>query len=60
MPHLGLKSGFYTMKVFAKKGALNTLDVVKSFRFTVKEKEGNLNRGLFYQPRGWKVISDHQ
>lgn len=60
LPYLGLKYGSYTMKVFVKKGALNTLDVIESFRFTVKEKEGNLNRGLFYQPREWEVISDHQ
>ena len=56
LPYLGLKSGLYTMRVNLKSGSLYMLDVVESFNFTVKSQE-KINRGLFYQPRTWEVVS---
>jgi lipopolysaccharide transport system ATP-binding protein len=57
MPYLGLKPGSYMIKVFIKQGSLQIIDLVDSFRFTVKG-EGN-SRNLFYQPREWKVVMEN-
>lgn len=56
MPYLGLKPGFYSMKLFVKKDGLYTLDYVESFRFMVETKV-NMSKCTFYQPRQWKVAN---
>lgn len=54
-PYLGLKPGFYNLRVLLKQGSIYTFDVVESFRFEVKKQE-KIERGLFYQPRVWQVV----
>jgi lipopolysaccharide transport system ATP-binding protein len=56
MPYLGLKLGGYTLDVFIKENGLYTLDEVESFVFMVEGTE-SVDRGLFYQPREWKVVN---
>lgn len=54
MPYLGLKMGSYIMDIYAKENGFNNLDVVENFGFQVKSTE-SLNKGLFHQPRTWKI-----
>lgn len=55
MQCLGLIPGVYTAKIYIKQG-ICTLDIVESFRFTVRASK-NASRCLYYQPRTVKVIS---
>ncbi|HAJ62035.1 MAG TPA: ABC transporter ATP-binding protein [Cyanobacteria bacterium UBA8543] len=55
MPYVGLIPGVYTAKIYVKE-SVSSLDVVESFRFTVKASKLT-SQCLFYQPRSWKVIS---
>ncbi|MBD2101136.1 ABC transporter ATP-binding protein [Leptolyngbya sp. FACHB-261] len=57
MPYLGLKLGAYTLDIFLKENGLYALDEVEAFVFTV-EGEESVGRGLFYQPREWKVVAE--
>lgn len=57
LPYLGLRLGAYIIDVYIKKDGLYHLDCVESFRITVQGKE-SISRGLFYQPRTWKVVSE--
>jgi lipopolysaccharide transport system ATP-binding protein len=56
LPYLGLRAGTYTMKAFLKDGAMYTLDAIDSLRFRV-EKQESFNRGEYYQPRTWEMVS---
>lgn len=56
LPYLGLAPGSYEIKVYMKDGAVYTFDAFESFRFTVQGSE-NANRGIYYQPRQWQVVS---
>lgn len=56
LPYLGLRLGGYVMDVFVKQDGLYHLDFFKGFKFKVKSKE-SIDRGLFYQPREWAVVS---
>jgi hypothetical protein len=44
------------MSIKIKEGDLATLDLVESFRFTVKA-DINLGRSMFNQQRLWKIIN---
>lgn len=55
MPYLGLRPGYYTMRVVIRKDSLYTFDYVQDFKFTVKAKT-SMHECLFYQPRKWKMI----
>jgi len=54
MPYFGLKPGVYDMQISIAEGSLHILDVVQSFRFTVKASK-SIGRCKFYQPRTWAV-----
>lgn len=56
LPYVGLLPGTYTLNTYLKDGALFMLDAYESYRFTVDGKE-RLNRGQYYQPRDWKIVS---
>lgn len=56
MPYLGLRVGVYTIDIFIKRSGFYHLDSYESFQIIVKGKE-SASRGLFYQPRTWKVVS---
>jgi lipopolysaccharide transport system ATP-binding protein len=56
MPYLGLKAGFYSIDIYAKRDRFCHLDAVEDFRFQV-EMSDSMDRGLFYQPRSWHVVS---
>lgn len=58
MPYLCLRPGLYNLKVIVRKGAIGTLDMVESFRFTVKA-ENSMGFSLFYQPRTWELRKAH-
>ena len=56
MPCLGLPTGIYTMSIKLKEGAISTLDLVESFKFTVNA-DSKMSECKFYQQRAWKMIS---
>ncbi len=57
MPYLGLMPGIYNIGVGIHENSLYQLDVATSFTFRVqiKEKQANLKRSKFYQPKQWIV-----
>jgi lipopolysaccharide transport system ATP-binding protein len=58
MPHLGLKPGGYSMNIYSKRDGYQHLDGVEGFRFQV-DMGIHLDRGIFYQPRSWKVVDQY-
>lgn len=55
-PNLGLKGGFYFIKMNLVQNKLNFLDAIEAFHFRVLETEfGLANR--FYQARSWSILS---
>lgn len=55
MPHCCLLPGLYNAKIYIKQG-VQSLDIVQSFRFTVKANQV-ISQSLFYQPHTWKVTN---
>jgi lipopolysaccharide transport system ATP-binding protein len=55
MPYCSLIPGVYSARVYIRQG-VESLDIVESFRFTVKANK-TVSRCLFYQPREWKVVN---
>lgn len=56
MESLGLKPGLYDMKIIIRRDALETLDYVESFRFTV-EADKSMTNNMYYQKRVWNLVS---
>lgn len=58
LPYLGLMPGIYTMKFGIHEGQMYQFDVVPLFRFKVEkaERQMNLDRCQFHQPRVWSVV----
>jgi lipopolysaccharide transport system ATP-binding protein len=54
LPYCGLAAGLYDAKIVVLHKAVETLDVLESFRFQVSSN-GTAEQNLFYQPRRWKV-----
>jgi len=54
LPYCGLAAGLYDAKIVVLHKAVETLDVLESFRFQVSSN-GTNEQNLFYQPRRWKV-----
>jgi lipopolysaccharide transport system ATP-binding protein len=54
LPYCGLAAGLYDAKIVVLHKAVETLDVLESFRFQVSSN-GTTEQNLFYQPRRWKV-----
>lgn len=57
LPYLGLLPGTYVLSVYLKDGSVYMLDAYESLPFTTIEGNEKLNRGLFYQPRQWQLVS---
>lgn len=55
MPYCCLLPGLYNAKIYIKQG-VQSLDIVQSFRFTVKANQV-ISQSLFYQPHTWKVTN---
>ena len=57
MPYLGLMPGIYSINVGIHQDSLYQLDVATSFIFKVEmeEKQKNLKRSKFYQPKQWML-----
>lgn len=53
MPYCGLAPGSYSAQVHFKQG-VSFLDMVESFRFTVKADKV-ISQSVFYQPRRWII-----
>jgi lipopolysaccharide transport system ATP-binding protein len=59
LPHCGLRTGVYSMKVNIAEGQyLYLLDQVESFVIRVLEGR-NTSNCLFFQPRAWEVLPQH-
>jgi lipopolysaccharide transport system ATP-binding protein len=58
LPYCGLKPSPYIMKMSISQGVHNLLDAVESFEFRVQQSI-NMTQCLFYQPRLWKISSEH-
>lgn len=56
LPYCGLPAGMYSAKIVVIRRAVETLDVLESFRFRVSS-DGIAEQNLFYQPRQWKATS---
>ncbi|HEY9699944.1 MAG TPA: ABC transporter ATP-binding protein [Trichocoleus sp.] len=56
LPHFGLLPGSYSLNTYIKDGSLYVLDAYESLQFTV-DSTAKLNRGSFYQPRQWQLLS---
>ncbi|MBF2018540.1 MAG: ABC transporter ATP-binding protein [Hydrococcus sp. C42_A2020_068] len=56
IPYLSLVPGAYIMSIKLKEGALGTLDLVESFKFTVKS-DINMGISLINQQRSWEIAS---
>ena len=56
LPYCGLSAGMYSAKIAIIHKAVNTLDVLESFRFRVSA-EGVTEQNLFYQPRRWQAMN---
>ena len=59
LPYLGLLPGSYTLNTYIKDGSLFVLDSYESLQFKV-ESTAYLNRGSFYQPRQWQLLSNQK
>jgi lipopolysaccharide transport system ATP-binding protein len=58
MQSLGLKPGYYTMKVSISQSSLNLLDAIESYEFKVEQTNG-MSECLFYQPKLWYVAGNN-
>jgi lipopolysaccharide transport system ATP-binding protein len=56
LPYCGLSAGMYSAKIVVTHKAVDTLDVLESFRFRVSA-DGIAEQNLFYQPRQWQAAS---
>lgn len=57
MPYLGLKPGYYIMKVLMGQPGHDYLDAVEAFEFKVNESI-NMSQCLFFQPRIWHKVNN--
>lgn len=55
-PQVCFKPGNYMMKLVVRQGALNTLDFVEAYDFSV-DTFFNLSGAAFYQPYSWDISS---
>jgi lipopolysaccharide transport system ATP-binding protein len=55
MPYICLLPGYYSAKIYIKSG-ISSLDIVPSFKFTVKPGQV-VSQSAFYQPRTWELLN---
>jgi lipopolysaccharide transport system ATP-binding protein len=53
-PHVGLKPGLYTARIYLSSPGMYLYDLVDSYRFRVAAME-NMSQCLYFQPREWRL-----